>query len=110
MKLQFAACLLFLISKLSMAQIGVENPSHLEFPQQRAQLLQQIICRVVAEELHVRSPKADLPVTLVLGQAEERIGVDQDGIPSKIYLHRWNEATFAISDMQLHPPRRHLQP
>jgi hypothetical protein len=69
---QFAVSLVFLISGCSMAQISVENPQHLEFPNQRAQLPQQIICRVVTEELHLRGSKIDLPSTLVLGEAEER--------------------------------------
>jgi len=100
MKPQFAACLLFLIGSLAQSQITVKNPSHPEYLQQGVQLLHQVICQVIAEELHLRRTRADLPLTLVLGEPQERIGVGEDGMPSKIYLHRWDEAAFAIADMQ----------
>jgi hypothetical protein len=92
---------LYLTVSLVHAQLKVENPQHLEFEEDRAQVLHRIICRVVADELHLRESKTELPVTLVLGEPEERIRVDEDGIPRKLYLKRWDEASFAISDMQL---------
>ena len=102
MKLQLAAIpLMFLLGSPADAQITVENPQHLELPEQRAQVLHRIICHVVADELHIRGAKTEFPVILVLGEPEERIGVDDDGMPRKIYLMRWDEASFAISDMQL---------
>lgn len=102
MKLQLAAIpLMFLVDSPADAQITVKNPRHLEFLEQRAQVLHQIICHVVADELHMRGAKTGFPVILVLGEPEERIGVDDDGMPPKIYLKRWDEASFAISDMQL---------
>jgi len=83
------------------AQLKVENPQHLKFEADRAQVLHRIICHVVANELRMRESKTEFPVTLVLGDPEERIRVDEDGIPRTVYLSSWDEAHFAISDMQL---------
>ena len=83
------------------AQLKVENPQHLKFEADRAQVLHRIICHVVANELRMRESKTEFPVTLVLGDPQERIRVDEDGIPRTVYLSSWDEAHFAISDMQL---------
>lgn len=93
--------LMFLAASLAGAQIKVENPQRLQLPEARAQILHHIICRVVAEELQLRGSKTEFAVTLILGEPEERIGIDSDGLPSKIFLKRWDEARFAIADAQL---------
>jgi hypothetical protein len=54
---------MFLSGLLGEAQITVENPRHLDLPEQRAQMLYQIICHVVAEELHLRGSKTGFLVT-----------------------------------------------
>jgi len=83
------------------AQVAIENPQRLEVPEQRVQMLHQVVCRVAAHKLRIRATKKDSPVTLVLGEPEERIGVGSDGTPGKIYLKRWDETTFTVGDMQL---------
>jgi hypothetical protein len=59
-----------LTASLSMAQVTIQNPQHLDVPEQRVQMLHHIICRVVAEEFHGRGGKSDGPVTLNLGRSE----------------------------------------
>jgi hypothetical protein len=93
--------LVFLSGSLGKAQIAVENPRHLDLPEERAQMLHQIICRVAADQLRLRGLKTNFPVILVLGEAEERIWIGDGGMPRKIYLGRWDEQRFATADMQL---------
>jgi hypothetical protein len=52
-----ATALVLLGSVVSTAQIMIDNPQHLDIPEQRAQVLHNIICRVVAEEFHIRGGK-----------------------------------------------------
>src|SRR5215468_271249 len=115
MKIPFVVItLVFLAGTLVVAQITVENPQKLEWPEQRAQMLHRIIAGVVDEELHLRRNKAQLPVTLVLGEQEQRIVADEDRGIFKIYLKHWDEPSFAISDLQvqlqLGMVRKHWQP
>jgi len=92
---------MFLVSSSSLAQVLIQNPQRLEISEQRAQLLHNIVCRVVAEEFHVHENKVQGQVTVVLGEPAEHSAADEiDGV-YKIYLEHWDEANFAISDMRL---------
>lgn len=90
-----------LVSLLSVAQVTIQNPHRLDIPEQRVQILHRIICRVVADEFHVRASQVEGPVTLVLGEAKQPTIVDEVYGGHTIHLDRWNEVTFAISDTQL---------
>jgi hypothetical protein len=93
--------LIVILSSVSLAQVTIQNPQHLEISAQRVQMLHNIICHVVAKEFHTRDSKVAGPVTLVLGEREERTVADEPNGISTFYLQRWDEATFAISDMRL---------
>jgi len=82
------------------AQVVIENPQRLEVPEQRVQMLHRIICRVVADQLHLRGAKKEFPVTVILGEQEQRVLADEKGM-FRIYLKHWDERSFAISDLQL---------
>jgi len=86
---------------LSTAQVTIQNPQQLPIPEPQVQTLHNIVCRVVAEDLHV--DKGGLPshVVLVLGQDREVTVADQANGTFTIYLKQWDEATFAMSDLQL---------
>jgi len=102
MKFQFVAFTLVLLTgKLLAAQITGENPQKLEWPEQRAQMLHRIICGVVGKDLHLRGKNAQFPVTLVLGEQQQRIVADEDKGIFKIYLKQWDEPSFAVSDLQV---------
>jgi hypothetical protein len=64
-------------------------------------MLHRITCRVVAEEFHISEKEVEGPVTLLLGEEHERTVVDERNGSSHIYLRRWDEAEFAISDTEL---------
>ena len=107
-------CALGVLASTLTAQVTIQNPKHREVPEQRAQMLHQIVCRVVSDELHLHRDKATLPVILILGEPEQRIVADEDAGTFRIYLKRWDEPSFAISDLQLvlqrAMVRKHWQP
>src|SRR5262249_20580807 len=83
------------------AQVTIKNPRNLAVPEQRVRVLHRIICRVVAEEFHVRGSEVEGTVTLFLGEERQRTVVDERNGTFNIYLKRWDEAEFAISDTEL---------
>lgn len=95
------AIVTFLLMSVSTGQVTIKNPRNLHVPEQRVQMLHRIICRVVAEEFHIAEREAEGPVTLLLGEEHERTVVDERNGRFHIYLHRWDEAEFAISDTEL---------
>lgn len=90
-----------LIGPLCLAQVTIQNPRHLLVPEQEVEALHSMICRVVAKEFHVHQGRPASPVILVLGQDQERTVADEANGSFTIYLKRWNEVTFAMSDLQL---------
>ncbi|MGA8439864.1 MAG: hypothetical protein WB762_10370 [Candidatus Sulfotelmatobacter sp.] len=93
--------LMTLLGPLSRAQVAIQNPQHLPIPEQQVETLHHIICRVVAEEFHAGQGRPEGSVILVLGEDQERTIADVAKGTFTIYLKHWDEATFAISDMQL---------
>ena len=86
---------------VSTAQVNIKNPRNLDVPEQRVQVLHRVICRVVAEEFHIRGRGVEGTVTLWLGEERQRTVVDERNGTFDIYLRRWDEAEFAISDTEL---------
>jgi hypothetical protein len=109
-----ATCLLTLfivvVSMLRMASAGqsarpstkvtIQNPQGLKLPEQRVQI-GHIVCRVVAKEFHVPENKLDCALNLVLGEQKERSTADEANGVYTVSLEHWDEASFAISGMQL---------
>jgi hypothetical protein len=68
----------------------------------KVNLLFNIACRVVAEEFHLGGPTAvSFPVTLVLGDPNERVIGDELNRTYFVYMGRWDEAQFATSVSRL---------
>ena len=93
--------LTILFSSLSTAQVMVQNSQHLEIPEQRAQILHATVCRVVAEEFHIRRAKPEGPLVLVLGEESQRSETDELHRVYTIYLNRWDERIFVVADLRL---------
>src|SRR5215469_14116095 len=91
----------FLLMSVGTAQVTIENPRNLAVPEQRVQVLHRVISRVVAEEFHIRGSEVEGTVTLWLGEERERTVVDERSGTFNIYLKRWDEVEFAISDTEL---------
>jgi len=62
-------------------------------PGERARVLLLTACRVVAEEFHQRPEDIDLKVTLLLGESNEHVAIDDSG-RMILYLERWDETKF----------------
>jgi hypothetical protein len=68
----------------------------------KVNLLFNTACRVVAEEFRLAGPRAvTFPVTLVLGDPNERVIGDELNRTYFIYMDRWDEAQFATSVSRL---------
>ena len=94
-------CALGVFASSLQAQVTIQNRQHLEIPEHRLQILHNIVCRVVANEFHIQESKVQGPVTVVLGEQQERTVADEFNGVYTIYLEHWDETTFASSDIRL---------
>jgi hypothetical protein len=87
--------LFLLVNSLTFAQLAIDNPKHLDVPEEKARVLLKMARRAVATEFHSRDhSKAEFDLRLVLGEREEHYGFDeQTGIPT-LYLQQWDETKF----------------
>lgn len=88
---------------VAQAQVTIQNPQHLEVPESRVQLLHQIIGRVVGSEFHLKPRELEGTLTLVVGESKGVVGKVLPGSSDAlaVYLDRWDEAAFVVTDMQL---------
>jgi hypothetical protein len=95
-------CLTFLVGPRLQAQLRIDNPGHLDFPEQRAQLILNKAAEVVAEEFHVHDMREiEFPLTLVLGSKEDYYEETEDTKIYSIHLRAWDEDKFAVSVVRL---------
>lgn len=106
MKFVVLAVLMFLViaGPSSQAQLAIENPRHLQVPEQKASLLLNTACRVVAEKFRL-SNQGDhlLSLKLVLGSKDEHYTADADKDAYTLFLERWDESKFAeaVTDLAI---------
>jgi hypothetical protein len=82
---------------LGWAQITVEKHGAY-VPDEKVNILYQTTFRVVAQEFRLRdSSDLRFPVTLVLGDPNERVLGDELNKVYVIYMERWDEAKFALA-------------
>jgi hypothetical protein len=102
MKLSIPLLLMLVTACASHAQLQVENPDHLAFPAERAQVIFKTACRVMGEKLHLkRAALLEFPLTLVLGSSEDRYEDDHDAGIYRLELRSWDEKKFAVGVMRL---------
>ena len=73
--------------------LTIVSSSHSDIPVDRARVLLLTTCRVVAEEFHRKPEDAELQLTLIIGEGDERTAVDAAG-HEELYLKRWDEGKF----------------
>ena len=73
--------------------LTIVNSRQIDMPGERARLLLLTTCRVVAEEFHQKPEDVDLKVTLLLGESNEHVAIDDTGRMT-LYLERWDETKF----------------
>jgi len=94
--------LLLLGSSLVRAQLVIENPKHLEVPEQRAQAVFLTTMRVMEKEFHSQGTLENtFRLRLVLGEKPERFTIDDPSGNGTVYMERWNEGKFAVTAMRL---------
>ena len=98
--MRYVHAFLLLVCPL-LAQVTIENPDHLDVPEQKVQILFHTTCQVVAREFHIRKGEREFPLVLVLGDPRERYTSDEEHQVYTVYLFRWNEAQFVASSMKL---------
>lgn len=93
-----AAVLLLATSSSSPAQLAIENPGHLQMPEQKANLLLNTACRVVVEKFRISHPPDHLLLLkLVLGSKDEHYTADEDKGSYALFLERWDETKFTVA-------------
>lgn len=94
--------LMALTPRSATAQLAIENPSHLQVPEQKASLLLNSACRVVAEKFRISNPSQRLlSLKLVLGSKDEHYTADADKDSYTLFLERWDENKFTIAATNL---------
>lgn len=73
--------------------LTIVNSRQIDMPGERARALLLTTCRVVAEEFHQKPEDVDLRVTLLLGESNEHVAIDETGRLT-LYLERWDETKF----------------
>ena len=83
------------------AQVTIQK-NDVAVPEGQVDILFRTTCRVMAEEFHLDNAcGADFPVTLVVGDLNERVSGDELNQVYFIYLNQWNEAQFVTSASRL---------
>ena len=84
------------------AEVAIENPKHLPVSEMEVQLLYTMVCQEIADTYHVRNHQdLQVPVTLVLGEDDERYLIDHRTGAGTIYLSQWNEQRFVASAVMI---------
>ena len=74
------------------AQVTIQK-NGVAVPEGQVEILFRTSCRVMAEEFHLDNAcVADFPVTLGLGDLNERVSGDELNQVYFIYMNQWNEA------------------
>jgi len=73
--------------------LTIVNSRQIDMPGERARVLLLTTCRVVAEEFHQKAEDVDLKVTLLLGESNEHVAIDDRGRMT-LYMERWDETKF----------------
>ena len=73
--------------------LTIVNSRQIDMPGERARVLLLTTCRVVAEEFHQKPEDVDLKVTLLLGESNEHVAIDDSGRMT-MYMERWDETKF----------------
>lgn len=84
------------------AQVTILNPHHVFVPQDRVNLLFRMSRDVISREFQLKDQRRmDFPLTLVLGEQNERLSLDEDHQVYEVLLNNWDESKFVTSVMRL---------
>lgn len=94
-----AATIIFaLATPCAFSQLTIENPRHVEIPEAQARVLYQMSFQAVAKELRPgQKTNAEFPLHLVIGQEEERFGLDARTGAATLFLREWDAVKFTTA-------------
>jgi len=97
MKSRVTAVIFALVSPYALSQLTIENPKQQDVPEAQARVLLQMSVQAVAKELRPAHTNAEFPLRLVIGQEDERFGVDEKtGVPT-LFLRHWDPMKFTTA-------------
>src|SRR5215831_15353675 len=98
MKSRAAALIFALVSSRAFSQLTIENPNKQDVPEAQARILLQMSFQAVAKELRpAQKTNVEFPLHLVIGQEDERFGLDdKTGVPT-LFLRHWDPVKFTTA-------------
>ena len=98
MKSRAAAVVFALASPFALPQLTIENPKQQDVPEAQARILLQMSFQAVAKELRpAQKTNVEFPLRLVIGQEDERFGLDEKtGVPM-LFLRHWDPVKFTTA-------------
>jgi len=98
MKSRAAVLIFALVSSRAFSQLTIENPNHRDVPEAQARILLQMSFQAVAKELRpAQKTNVEFPLRLVIGQEDERFGLDEKtGVPT-LFLRHWDPVKFTTA-------------
>ena len=98
MKSRAAVVIFALASPCAFSQLTIENPKQQDVPEAQARILLQMSIQSVARELRpAQKTNTEFPLRLVIGQEDERFGLDEkSGVPT-LFLRQWDPVKFTTA-------------
>src|SRR5215467_4708271 len=98
MKSRAAVVIFALANPCAFSQLTIENPRQQDVPEAQARVLLQMSFQAVAKELRpAQKTNAEFPMHLVIGQEDERFGLDEKtGVPT-LFLRQWDPVKFTTA-------------
>ena len=87
-----------LANPFAFSQLTIENPRQRDVPEAQARILLQLSFQTVAKELRpAQKTNVEFPMLLVIGQEDERFGLDEKtGVPT-LFLQQWDPVKFTTA-------------
>jgi hypothetical protein len=86
----------------SPGQISIENHRSVPVPEDRAWVIYQSTCQVVAERFHVKkASELQVPFRLVVGSTDSGVLYDEGAALYEIHLRNWGDTEFAFAALRL---------
>ena len=87
-----------LANPFAFSQLTIENPRQQDVPEAEARILLQMSLQAAAKELRpAQKTNVEFPMLLVIGQEDERFGLDgKTGVPT-LFLQQWDPLKFTTA-------------
>jgi hypothetical protein len=98
MKSGTAVVIFALATPFVFSQLTIENPRQRDVPEAQARILLQLSFQTVAKQLRpAQKTNVEFPMLLVIGQEDERFGLDEKtGVPT-LFLQQWDPVKFTTA-------------